>query len=53
MNKYIDVRGPNPVYVNGMFSVTLPVGTPRGITVEEAEALLRAKGVLDDNNRER
>ncbi len=41
MRAYIDVRGPVPLYVNGIVAVELP-GCGRGITVAEAEAILAA-----------
>lgn len=37
MKPYIDVRGPWPLYVNGVVAVSL-IGADRSITVEEAEA---------------
>jgi len=35
MNEYVDVRGPWPMYVNGMIAVTL-VGENRNISLHQA-----------------
>ena len=39
MTAHIDVRGPYPIYTKGQLAVKLPHETPRGITVEEFEAI--------------
>ena len=37
--EYIDVRGPWPVYVHGVYAVQLP-GKPRSITVADAREVI-------------
>lgn len=47
MNRYIDVRGPIPVYINGMVTITLD-GAKRDITVEEAERLIKINRLVKE-----
>lgn len=52
MNEYIDVRGPNPVYFNGMIAVEL-VGFTRDVTLQVARLWIAEKqGRLVDTQSE-
>ena len=41
---YVDVRGVNPIYVNGSTAYRLP-GKPRDISVDDARRVVQALGL--------
>ena len=44
--KYIDIRGPHPILIEGLKTITLE-NARRDLTIEEAEELLRLNRIIN------